>query len=237
MSVPLKVVALGLEEVVLAAREEGLSLERIRDRCNETLKGAGETATVSKPAIERYLRSLDKASVAPAHQPQLAQRNAELSIDFAGRMNALDEKLGRWIEEVDAAVTPMRGVLWDPYAQTPLPTKEAQDRHRDELDRLGDALDYMSGDQAEQMKNWIAPVDVFVPDWQARVKVAGELRKLLEVYADVMGRIHDAQQVADFQSSVHDAIAEASPEVAQAVVAKMRAKRDARKAALLGAAA
>jgi hypothetical protein len=61
---------------------------------------------------------------------------------------------------------------------------------------------------------------VLVVDWHARKVAASELRGLLKNYADLMGRIHDAEQVQAFQESVLDAIREASPEVAAAVIAQ-----------------
>jgi hypothetical protein len=55
------------------------------------------------------------------------------------------------------------------------------------------------------------------------------------VYTDLMQRVHDAEEVKAFQESVQDAIREASPEVAAAVIAKLRERQSIRKAALLGA--
>jgi hypothetical protein len=232
-----KVIKLDLEQIVLDARGRGLSLDRIRDECNSELERRGDADRLSKPAVERYLRSLDAASVPAAHHPELAEESARLAIDFAGRLTRLDELLGEWLEQANEAVTPMRGVLWDPYSQEPLPTKAAQDRHGDELDRLHDALDYMDGDAAGALRDWIAPVDVLVPDWMARTRVAKELRQMLELYANVMGRIYDAQQVQDFQRAVLAAIEAADPHVARQVVEHLHKLQDARKAALFGAAA
>jgi hypothetical protein len=72
------------------------------------------------------------------------------------------------------------------------------------------------------------------PDWNARTKVAKELREQIKLMADTLERIYNAEQVKLFQESVLEAIGEASPEVAQAVRDRLRERTEIRKAALLG---
>jgi hypothetical protein len=72
------------------------------------------------------------------------------------------------------------------------------------------------------------------PDWNARTKVAKELREQLKLMGDTMERIYNAEQVKLFQDSVLETISEVSPEVAQAIRNKLRSKTEIRKAALLG---
>lgn len=72
------------------------------------------------------------------------------------------------------------------------------------------------------------------PDWNARAKIAKELREQLKLMGDTMERIYNAEQVKLFQDSVLESISEASPEVAQAIRTKLREKTEVRKAALLG---
>jgi hypothetical protein len=74
-----------------------------------------------------------------------------------------------------------------------------------------------------------------VPDWRARGIMAREMRGLLGTYTDLMQRVHDAEEVKAFQESVLDAIREADPNVAAAVIAKLRERQSIRKAAILGA--
>lgn len=72
------------------------------------------------------------------------------------------------------------------------------------------------------------------PDWNARTKVAKELREQIKLMGDTMERIYNAEQVRLFQEAVLDAIGEVSPEVAQAIREKLREKTEFRRAALLG---
>lgn len=246
-----KVIKLGLEELVLDGRKRGLSLVQIRDECNEELERRARKAamnrgkdgkaqpkapeSVSKPAIERYLRTLDKATVPVAHQPQVAQENAQVAIEFGARLARLDALLGQWIEQADSAVTPMRGVLWDPYLQEPADPNTARESAERMADGLADALELADADTARAVQGMIGAVVVMVPDWQARIGVAKEMRQHLEAYANLLDRIHNASQVQAFQRAVVEAIREASPEVAHEVLAKLKTLQQARSAALLGA--
>ena len=77
------------------------------------------------------------------------------------------------------------------------------------------------------------PVDLG-PDWNARTKVARELREQIKLMGETMERIYNAEQVKLFQESVLEAVSEASPEVAQSIREKLRARTEIRRAALLG---
>lgn len=189
-----KIIALGLEDLVVQARGRGRSLQQITDELNAELAERGDTtARVSKKSVERYLATLDQATVPAAHTPQAAEANAVVAIAFGQRLTRLDQLLAQWLDEAQEA------------------TKTVQVGYGD-----------------------TATFDV-VPDWQARTSVAKEMRELLKVYADLMGRIHDAQQVKAFQESVVEAIKEASPEVATAVLTKLRSRQSIQRAAMLGA--
>jgi hypothetical protein len=193
-----KIIALGLEDLVVDARGRGRSLSQIADECNAALAErvplGTPASTVSKESVKRYLATLDRATVAPAHAPQAAEANALVSIEFGRRLTTLDKLLARWLTEADEA-------------------------ERTVQVGMGDTATFET-----------------IPDWQARTGIAREMRELLKVYADLMQRIHDAQQVAAFQQSVVEAIREASPEVAASVVAKLRERQSIQRAALLGAA-
>jgi hypothetical protein len=211
-----KILDLGLEDMVLASRSEGEGLDRTVVRCNQDLARRGVEQTVSKSTVKRYLASLDKATVPVAHQPQVAQQNAAVAIAFADRLNVLDAKLGRWLDEAERAYTPMHGVLYDQSSGEVMDASQARQLLRDES---------ISGPL----------VKVLIVDWQARLGAAREMRGLLGTYTDLMQRVHDAEEVKAFQESVLDAIREASPDVAAAVLAKLRERQSIVKASLLGA--
>ena len=188
-----KIIALGLEDLVVDARGRGRSLQQIADELNAELQRRDVAARVSKKSVERYLATLDEATVPAAHAPQAAEANAVIAIAFGDRLTRLDHLLARWLEEAETATTTVQ-------------------------------VGY--GDNASHET---------VPDWRARTSVAREMRELLKVYADLMQRIHDAEQVRAFQESVVEAIREASPEAATAVLEKLRARQSIARASLLGA--
>lgn len=217
-----KVIKYELEGLVLGLREKGRSNEQMAEACSAELAARGIRDSLTKKAVERYLATLDRASVAPAHAPAAAAANATLAVDVAHNLQLLDGTLRRWLDEAEKAVTPMRGVLWDPYAQKPADAGGVRRAARDE-------------EWGEDLMAQV--VDVFVPDWQARLGTAKELRQHAEAVANILQRVHDAEQVQAFQEAVMEAIGEASPDVAAAVIGKLRDKQQVRRAALLGAAA
>lgn len=73
------------------------------------------------------------------------------------------------------------------------------------------------------------------PDFQSRVMVARELRGQLTLYADMLEKVFNAEQIKLFQEAVLEAIAEADPEVARKVRDKLRERTEMRRAALFGA--
>jgi hypothetical protein len=229
-----KIMRLGLEQLVVDARGNGLDLAEIVKMCNELLRARGEGETVSKSTVKRYLTRLAPGTAAAAHEPTVAGANAAVAIAFAQRLNTLDEKLGRWIEEADQAVTPVTGVLWDPYLQAPVKADLARANAAAMRESLAE-LAFLAPDALGKVDEWIAPVQVLVVDWHARKAMSSEMRRLLATYTDLMQRVHDAEEVKAFQESVQAAIREASPEVAAAVIVKLRERQSIRKAALLGA--
>lgn len=236
-----KIIELGLEHVVIAARNEGKGLDAIVRACNDWLQREGPAATsVSKSTVKRYLAALTPGTVAAAHEPTVAVENARVAIEFAERLGALDRTVRKWLDEADAAVTPMRGVLWDPYAQEPMPPKEAAESRDDLLTKMrddvgGDLSEYFSADVLKVLREHIAPVTILVQDWHARKVAASELRGLLKVFADLMQRVHDAEEVRAFQEAFVETIRDVEPEVAAVMLAKLREKRSVRNAAILGA--
>jgi hypothetical protein len=100
---PLKIVALELEEQALAGRNAGKTLDELRDRLNALLKKRGSREAVTVRAIERYWATLDRASVVPAHQPQLAERNADVGMKLGREIQQLHHKLHRWLDEAEDA--------------------------------------------------------------------------------------------------------------------------------------
>jgi hypothetical protein len=229
-----KIIELGLEHVVIEARNEGKGLDQIVRACNDWLQREGPTTTsVSKSTVKRYLAQLAPGTVAAAHEPTVAAENARVAIEFAARLNGLDEKLGRWIEEADKAVTPMRGVLWDPYLQQPVETKHAQENAAKMREDLGE-LAFLAPDALAKVDEWVSAVPVMVVDWHARKVASSELRGLLKMFGDLMQRVHDAEQVQAFQEAMMESIREASPEVAAAVIANLRKRQTVRRAAILG---
>lgn len=72
------------------------------------------------------------------------------------------------------------------------------------------------------------------PDWQARKAMMSEERRWLQLYADLMERIYNAEQVRLFQAAVIEALREADAEVAQKVEKALRDATEKRAAALLG---
>lgn len=107
MSQP-KVIALGLEDVVMDVRRRAGTLDEMVQACavslaNRKLEPGERKPTITKSSIERYLARLDKASVPEAHTPQAAKANATLAVDVAANMNLLDTKLRGWIEEAETA--------------------------------------------------------------------------------------------------------------------------------------
>lgn len=226
-----KVVRYELEDVILEARRRGRSVAQITQGCNDALAARGVKDTLTTRAVERYLATLDEATVPPAHAPAAAEANATIAIDYGKRLNRLDELLGKWLDEAEQAVQPMRGVLWNPYRQEPADPQDA----RDDAAKFAENLEDLDPDIAAELREWVRPVTVLVPDWHARTAVSREMRGHLKEYADLMARIHDAQQVQAFQESVLEAIQEAAPEVAHRVVAKLQEKQTIQRAALLGA--
>lgn len=211
-----------LEEFVLGERARGRTTKQIAAAVNDELAHRNIDDSVDKQgrAVERYLQSLDEHTVPAAHQPQVAEQNAAMVFDIAGRLGLLDGYLVRWIEQADLGVRPVQGVVYDLIGERVV---------------TADALGAQSSDDPEHEDKPV--VQVYEVDWQARRAAAGELRQACVAIADLVGRIHDAEQVRAFQASVSEAIAEASPEVAAAVLVKLKAKQSIVRASLLGAAA
>lgn len=97
MARPCKIVQLQLERECLRARNAGRTAIETADALNDTLRRRESKETVSRTAVERYWATLDEASVAPAHQPQVAQRNARTAGDVGERtLSALAELEELW---------------------------------------------------------------------------------------------------------------------------------------------
>lgn len=231
-----KVIKYELEDVVMDARRGGRSNAQMATACNDNLAGRGIEDTLTSKAVERYLATLDRATVPAAHQPQAAQANAMLAVDVAARINLLDERVKGWLDEVENAVTQMRGVLWDPYLQAPAHPKAAQESAALLAESLSDVMEYLPDAVTRELRSWVSPVPVFVPDWHARTAVARELRETAKTVVDLMERIHNAEQIAAFQEEVVIAIRAADEPTAKRVIDALRGRQTIRRAALLGAA-
>lgn len=179
-----KVVKLGLEEVVLSSRERGRSLAQIAADCNAALRAQRSKDTVSKPAVERYLATLDKASVAPAHQPQLAERNARTAIDFAGDLHGLRDKVSGWLEEADTATrTVMVGYGESAYTEIEphwdARTKVARE-FRELLKLYADVMERVANAQHVQEFQRIIFDAIKDADAETANKILASLRKVRE---------------------------------------------------------
>jgi hypothetical protein len=74
-------------------------------------------------------------------------------------------------------------------------------------------------------------------DWRARLGVLKEMREHVKLYSELLERVYDMQNVAEFQGTVLAAIEEADPATAQRVREGLAKKHEVRRAALLGVAA
>lgn len=114
-----KVIKYELEDLVLDARRRGRSNAQIAGECNEQLVKAAVKDTLTAKAVERYLATLDRATVPEAHQPQVAAENARLAIDVAERMGLIDGRLRSWLDEAeDSVIEYMVGHGEGAYTQT-----------------------------------------------------------------------------------------------------------------------
>jgi hypothetical protein len=100
---PSKIVQLKLEKQALALRNAGRTADEARDALNATLRRRKSGETVTRKTLERYWALLDNASIVPAHQPQVAQRNADVSMNLGGDIQSLHDKLERWLDEAEEA--------------------------------------------------------------------------------------------------------------------------------------
>ena len=114
MARPSKIVQQKLEDKALEGRNEGLSAQATADRLNTILKRRGAIETVTERTVDRYWTILDRASIAPAHQPQNAQQNAALAINVGGDLQRLCVVLGRWFDEAQQARKPATAEDPDP---------------------------------------------------------------------------------------------------------------------------
>ena len=71
-------------------------------RLNALLQGAGIEEVVSRSSVARFLRTIDDASAALAHRADLAERNAVVGVDVAGRIRAMLAKLDELLPLAEA---------------------------------------------------------------------------------------------------------------------------------------
>jgi hypothetical protein len=103
MARPSKIVQQKLEDKALEGRNEGLTAQATADRLNAILKRRGVVETVSKRTVDRYWTILDRASIAPAHQPQNAEQNAALAINVGVDLQQLATVARGWFAEAEEA--------------------------------------------------------------------------------------------------------------------------------------
>lgn len=101
--VRLKVVALDVEKQAVDARNKGRTAAEAKVQIDALLKRRGSTETITIRAIQRYWATLDEKTIAPAHEPQMAERNADLSVGVASDIQRLRERLLKWVEEAEEA--------------------------------------------------------------------------------------------------------------------------------------
>lgn len=215
-----KIIKLGLEDVILESRRARRSLDGMTEDANAELARRGQADTVTKSTVKRWLASIDVASVSHAHDPEIAEQNARVAIDVYDRLQGLDVILQGWLKEAAEAVTPMKGVLWDPHLQAPA------DRHR-ALEAEQHLVDeYREG--GDDVPEYVRAVSVLIPDWGARLGTAKEVRQHAEAVTNLLERIHNAAQVDEFQRAMLEAIREADPGVANRILEKLRGLQAAR---------
>lgn len=110
---PSKIVQLDLEKHALKLREQGKTVRQIAEALT-TRSGQ----SISHAAVERYLATLDRESVPPAHRPQVAEQNAALAINVGGDLQELATTLRRWFDEAQDArlfqIVPLEATDQDP---------------------------------------------------------------------------------------------------------------------------
>lgn len=239
MGRPLKIVKHHLEEQALQARRDCVPIDQIALQLTQALLDQGVDEEVSPSAVKRYFASLDERAIPAVHEPKLAAENARLATSLEGRFQRLEELLTTWIEEAHLAVTPMRGVRWDPYSQEPAAPNSAyaaaEFLGKQLEDAFGPLSEFMDEKLQAKVREAIMPVQVMVPDWQARTSVSRELREYLKAITDLMERIYSATQVQAFQETVLAAIEDADKPTATKITQALQGVQAARRAALLGA--
>lgn len=106
MARPNRIVQLEVEDVVKAGLENGHTQPRILEDLNTELAlrhadAPGKPPTVSKAALERYVRALKKETAVALHRPAAAKKQASQAIDLMARLNQRMAKMDEWLAEVE----------------------------------------------------------------------------------------------------------------------------------------
>jgi hypothetical protein len=108
---PLKIVKLGVEDVVREGLVDGLTHPEIIEAVNTELAirhGSGQgkkgaPPSISKGALDRYLAALPEDAAAAVHKQEVAAANAAMALDFEQRFRSRMNTLNDWLEEVSNA--------------------------------------------------------------------------------------------------------------------------------------
>ena len=91
----------------------------------------------------------------------------------------------------------------------------------------------------DQLDEWLPRAEAEVTEaggqnWTAMLRIIREAREQTKLYADLLERVYDIEQVQAFQEHVLAAVQEADPETAERIRESLRRRHDIRRAALLG---
>lgn len=155
MASPNRVIALDLESQAVKLRARGKTMREILAALNEELDKRRHAGHPNAPArdlgeksLARYFASLDEASVPAAHQPQAAEENVALQLQFGKQFVDLNSTILEWLEEAKTArkLVAVAGVGiedvgpdWDARTKTAKALQQNLDAYGDLLERIYNA--------------------------------------------------------------------------------------------------
>lgn len=98
-----KIIEHGLEKKALALRGKGHTNSEAAAELNRLIKARGSEDTITPRSLQRYYATLDEATLPVAHQPQVAEANAEVAINVGRDLERLSGQLREWFDEATAA--------------------------------------------------------------------------------------------------------------------------------------
>lgn len=154
MASPNRVIDLGLEQLAVKLRAEGLTQAKILAGLNEELgrrrqvNPTADQRDLGLKSLVRYFATLDAATLPAAHQPQAVAENAALQIRFGQQFADLNETIGVWLEEAKGArkLVAVAGVGvedvgpdWDARTKVAKALQQNLDSYGDLLERIYNA--------------------------------------------------------------------------------------------------